>query len=258
MIKKPNSSCIKQPLYLGSSETTREASFFDFCDYQTYGKPDHIKFQQHQNYYDFLIWFIGFSEGDGCFFFTEKSLFFMINQKNPKVLYKIRKQLGFGIVRKYVQNKKQYYRLDISTKKNVLRLIYLFNGNLILDKVYKKFKSWVGKANQLRQLNIKIKSKKPEINLKNSWLSGFIEADGGFYARIRKRPKMAVKYQLNMKFYMTQKGELCTLKQIIDLLKAKVNIFEFCQNSILYNRIEICSLLSHTILLDYLERYLFI
>jgi hypothetical protein len=50
----------------GTSETIREAIFknsnFDFTDFQK-NKPIHIK--NYDN--DFLIWFIGFFEGDGSF-----------------------------------------------------------------------------------------------------------------------------------------------------------------------------------------------
>lgn len=79
----------------GSSETTREAFVFNFNQYyQVTGttKPDKI----------FLEWFIGFSEGDGSFglvkFPTQKNLknqrpVFRINQKEPQILFKIKKNL---------------------------------------------------------------------------------------------------------------------------------------------------------------------
>lgn len=302
MIKKSNSSCIKQPLllsehsseYLGSSETTREASFFDFSDYQTHGKPNHIKSEQlgplslssdqrtktNQTYYDFLIWFIGFSEGDGSFFFTKNCLFFYINQKEAQVLYQIRTKLGFGVTRNYTQDNKSYYRFSVSNKKNILRLIHLFNGNIVLDKVQRRFEQWVAKANSLWKLNISVKQTKPEISLTNSWLAGFIQAEGGFYARVRKNSKMTTGYKLEMKFYITQKGELEALKFIKDLLKSKgsvrpTKVQQFSQKPassfselkgfqnvdltepdyVSYNRIEICSFLSHAILIDYLGRY---
>ena len=260
LTKKPIPCCLvcrnhKQPPYLGSSETTREASLFNFSNYQMSEKPNHIKSEQNQTYYDFLIWFIGFTEGDGSFICTEKRLCFFINQKDPKVLYKIKKQLGFGFVRQYSQNEKVYFRFAVTNKQNVLRLIHLFNGNLVLDHVYKRFEKWVDKANHLWQSNIIVKQTKPEVNLKNAWLSGFIEAEGGFYARIRKRPQMLVGYQLIMKFYITQKEETNILKCIVDLLESKVSVNSFHQNSAFYNRIEINSFLSHTILVKYLERY---
>lgn len=46
-------------------------------------------------YENLLTWFIGFSEGDASWQFDEKSKrnYFIINQKDPKVLYKIKKIL---------------------------------------------------------------------------------------------------------------------------------------------------------------------
>jgi hypothetical protein len=248
-------------MYLGSSETTREASFFDLNNYQPLGNSKFIDQSEissmilNQNSKNFLTWFIGFSEGDGSFFFTEKRLFFVINQKKPKVLYKIRKELGFGSIREYIQNEKTYYRFEISSKQNVLRLISLFNGNIVLDKVYDKFQKWVNKANQLWEVGIFVKQKQPKITLNDGWLSGFIEADGGFYARVRKNSKMVVGYQLQMKFYITQQNELETLNKIKDLLESNTNIRQIYQKSRIYNRLEIMSFLSHSILINYLERY---
>lgn len=52
---------------------------------------------------DFLIWFIGFSEGDGSWIVRTKRrrILFQIGQKEEEILLYIKKTLGFGIVRSY-------------------------------------------------------------------------------------------------------------------------------------------------------------
>jgi hypothetical protein len=47
-----------------------------------------------------IDWFIGFVEGDGCFTYDQNAnnLTFIIRQKEPKVLFKVKKFLGFGSV----------------------------------------------------------------------------------------------------------------------------------------------------------------
>ena len=55
-----------------------------------------------KEYENLLIWFIGFSEGDGSWQsdLKNKRNFFIINQKDPKILYKVKKILGFGKIKK--------------------------------------------------------------------------------------------------------------------------------------------------------------
>nr|AOC61488.1 putative LAGLIDADG homing endonuclease [Rhexinema sarcinoideum] len=94
---------LTQPLALGSSETPREAPLhkaFNFDFYFEFFQPKHIKTKNSS----FLEWFVGFSERDGSFIVFKKKCFFMINQKNIQLLYKIKKYLGFSQVICYTQN----------------------------------------------------------------------------------------------------------------------------------------------------------
>lgn len=276
-----------------SSETTREAFYFDFSKYIE-NKPEHIKnIDQH-----FLEWFVGFTEGDGSFIISlkknktsrEKTMFFFINQKDPKVLYKIKKELGFGQVIKYKQNNQFYYRYSISDIQNIIRIIHLFNGNLLLNKVQINFNKWLNCYNELYP-NQYIKNKYicPILNLNSSWLSGFIDAEGCFYAnivlknyiqkKINKLPKMKKNwsnedYQLfqNISQYEPSISQKMTLtqisteetnelfKKILFLFKSKS--FYIFQNSKVkkltnkkYVRIEFSNLDSQKIIIDYLSNY---
>ena len=97
-----------------------------------------------------------------------------------------------------------------------------------------------------------------EVGLNNSWLSGFIDAEGCFYARIRKCSRMKTGLQLLRKFCLNQKGELGTLSKINIFLKNKGRVQTITNlknlNSIYY-KIEINSVESIQILLDYLDNY---
>jgi hypothetical protein len=69
---------------LGSSEAIRKISFFK--NYNGF-QPSQIKDLDT----NFLCWFIGFTEGDGSFCTNGKRNLFQIVQKDPKVLYYIKK-----------------------------------------------------------------------------------------------------------------------------------------------------------------------
>lgn len=251
----------------GSSETTREAFNFNFSKYIA-NKPEQIKNID----LNFLEWFIGFTEGDGSFIIyskknkTRKKMCFFINQKDCKLMFKIKKNLGFGQVIKYKQNNQLYYRYSVSDIKNIIRLIHLFNGNLILGKVHNRFIKWLNFYNNLYPNNyIETKLFCPILSLKSAWLSGFIDAEGGFYASLTKQNNFKLKYRLRLKFYITQKNEY-------NLLKAIIKLFYFKQNNIkqyiLFNpdkyisrysknidRLEISTNSFILIILDYLTEY---
>lgn len=207
----------------GSSETIREAFNFNFSKYIE-SKPEHIKNVDQS----FLEWFVGFTEGDGSFIVYSKknkickNICFIINQNDSQLMFKIKKKLGFGQVIKYKQNNKLYYRYSVSDIKNIIRLIHLFNGNLILEKVQNRFKKWLNCYNNLYPNNyIRYKLFCPLLNLNSAWLSGFIDAEGGFYSSLTKQNNLNLGYRLRLKFYITQKNEYELLKAIIKLLYFK-------------------------------------
>jgi hypothetical protein len=199
--------------------------------------PQHIKsIDAH-----FLEWFIGFTEGDGSFIVSNYKAkdgsnapnprhMFMINQKDPQVLYKIRKNLGFGTIKPY-DDKKQgtsYFRYVISDLDGIERLIQIFNGRLVLNKTQERFKLWVdaynarpsisgvhsvvssnsrrGKTQDL--LNFPILSKSL-LSLDTAWFSGFIDAEGCFCSRFNKK-----KNTLHLDFSLSQKNEKPSLELI--------------------------------------------
>ena len=116
-----------------SSEITRDTSF-DFTLFKIFYSrinPQHLGLGLAAGTPDFnwLTWFIGFSEGDGAILTYKGRPTFVITQKETEILLHIQKVLGFGIVREY-KTFSRYYVLD---KKNIYLLTLLFNGNLVLE-----------------------------------------------------------------------------------------------------------------------------
>ena len=106
----------------------------------------------------FLEWFIGFSEGDGCFVINkylnnEKSYSsFIITQsdKDIQILHFIQNKIGFGKVIKLNKNISRYVVQD---KKNISILINLFNGNIVLPKTLLIYSKWVQSFNHKNNSN---------------------------------------------------------------------------------------------------------
>lgn len=204
----------------GSSETTREVNF-DFIDFKK-KLPGQKKWTK--DFELFLIWFIGFSEGDGSFITDPKNKrnFFFLIQADPKVLYLIKDKLGFGNVQ-FHDSKKNYYRFSISDQKEIDLLIRIFNGNLQLKKTEKRFLQWFEIYNQYTKVKDKVDFKGNNsipgrfISLENPWLTGFIDAEGCFNAGLNKSTTISG-YSMLLRFIIDQKGEKELLKQILTVL----------------------------------------
>ena len=148
---------------LGSSETTREAITLD----------DKKIFEW---------WLIGFAEGDGVFSVDKRGyLVFKVTQSSvdAQVLFYIKKELGFGSVTVQSKlNKTHQYR--VRDKDNLLKIIKIFNGNLITKNKKLQFKSWLEAFNLKYKTNITHIESNGKVNLCNAWLSGFTDAEGCF------------------------------------------------------------------------------
>jgi hypothetical protein len=130
----------------------------------------------------FKLWFMGFVEGAGSFIINKDGcLEFKITQssKDAQILFKIKKELGFGVVR--AQDSKNnthcYIVYDI---KNILKLISIFNGNIFLESKKEQFKLWLNAFNLKYKENILYLDKEFKPSLKDAWLSGFTDAEGCF------------------------------------------------------------------------------
>lgn len=136
---------------------------------------------------EFLEWFIGFFEADGCLLIPKnKQLYAIIlsNNKDLNLLNYIKDNITFGNVL-YHSKKLNTYRWVVYNETDILLLIHLFNGNLVLPVRYVKLEIFISNINikllKNNKLIIKLinKCKIPKLN--NAWLAGFTDGEGCFY-----------------------------------------------------------------------------
>lgn len=215
----------------------------------------------------FLEWFIGFFEAEGTFahwFDGEKQRCQIeITQKDPKLMYKIKKKFGFGNVTYFLKNNNTYWRYQISKTEHLQALIVLFNGNLVTEHKYQTFCLFLNQfyhcSNQkpifLLEKNNKV------VSLTNYWLSGFLEGNGDFGATQKwNQNQSKLSSGLQIKFSIAQKQEHFLLNQIKNLFKISTQMYSIYNehNDILYNCLETTHIDSLKIIRMYLERYPFL
>ena len=129
----------------GSSETIRESSFDSFRNaYEIiYGK-------NFQGSKDWLLWLVGFIEGDGAILENKGRCRLVITQKDPKSLIEIEKILGFG----KVKNFEKYSRFIVEDNINCLLLYLLLNGNLVFKHRRDQLFKWFIVLNKAPKLNL--------------------------------------------------------------------------------------------------------
>jgi LAGLIDADG endonuclease len=174
---------------------------------------------------DWLTWLVGFIEGDGALLVHKESLSIVLTQKDSLVLYHIKEILGFGLVKQF----KGYSRLIIKNNFDIYLMILLLNGNIMLNKRKKQLNRMIDVFNnknfkKLDWLNLKLSDKitfipsNPKLSLKDSWLSGFTDAEGCFNVHIVKRKEMKSQYNVSLRFLLDQKDEEAVLKDIRNLI----------------------------------------
>ena len=240
---------------IGSSETIRKTTF-NFYDY----KKNMVSHKKTINKH-FLEWFIGFSEGVGNFIVSNNRLFFIINQKEKKILHIIRSNLGFGKVSTYLT----YSRFIVADITSIDRLICIFNGNLLLNKTLNRFKLWLNarngySANCIQYLGKNSMQTLGKCNLHdNSWLTGFIDAEGCFNSFKTPLPatqtqngKCKIPFTVNLRFIIDQ-NEKFILEKIKCFLKSGC-----IQKTLAYEhmyKLAVSHIKSHEILIQYLKKH---
>ncbi len=266
---------ISQPSNLGSSETIREASSNNFQIQFSF-----VKFYKHISMDNtpskkFLEWFIGFFEGEGSWIHrfdnrskpNRKELYISLGQKEKNILKIIQKTFDFGtIVKKNNSQNKSYWYWCVYSKKDLETLAILFHGNLVLPKRQNQFFKWVKLGQTIKMFDqlpiLESCCDTHKVSLKNGWLSGFIDAEGCFYAKIRKSKKDLSKIGIEQKLHLVQQDvtgyEKLIFEKILTLMKSKSKVHTFSRvrmaNSI-YIQISIASIDSQKRLIDYLFFY---
>jgi ribosomal protein L33 len=243
----------KKHIY-GSSETIRELRWSDAFDFHAYqqsrGKIDP----------DFLTWFIGFFEAEGSFCTWQDKRprqQIEINQKDPKLMFKIKKNLGFGNVTCYERKNEIYWRYQAGSKDHLASIILLFNNNLKSQQKFQMFEKFVFHFNQIHLQNIQVKPNPFPVDLNSAWLSGFLEGDGRFWVTLLSS-QSPLKLELRLKFYVTQKGDEALLNQVKHLFHIQSKTYLMSNgHGQKYNRMETSKFDSLCRVRTYLTKYPF-
>ena len=185
-------------------EPTHEKKIFHFINF--YDKLSLYLPNVTPPSYKFLSWFIGFTEGEGSFIVNNRGdLCFVITQSNVdiEVLEFIKETLGFGKVIPQSANTSRYVTQN---KKEIELIIHLFNGNIVLpsrkirfENFIKGFNIWVSKG-RIRLNTVEFIHRDLLPSLKDSWLTGFTDAEGCFTCSIRKDKGFSFNYNISQKW----------------------------------------------------------
>ena len=163
----------------------------------------------------FSYYLAGLIEGDGTIIVpkTERSIKGKLNYPSIQIVFHLKdlplallihKTLGNGsILRKKGVNA---YIFTINNVEGLILVVHLINGKLRTPKIY-AFKNLI---DWLNNKNLKLNLKSLELDnsplMSNSWLSGFIEADGHFSVRTSmgdpkhtRNPKLECKFELSQR-----------------------------------------------------------
>lgn len=195
----------------GSSETLRKETF-SFTKFLS-----ESKIPENGNFTNFLTWFCGFVEGDGSIIYSKNRAYLIVVQKDPKVLYWIKKTFQFGAVYKHGTA----FHYVVTAKAQIYQLLLLFDGNLLLQKRNIQLQRWWQHFDPFQHQKVanqdqKIAWKEPLFPdfFQNSWLSGFTDAEGCFTVGKKKDARYKQGYRLYFRFLLDQKGEKTLLEAI--------------------------------------------
>jgi Cytochrome C and Quinol oxidase polypeptide I/LAGLIDADG endonuclease len=159
----------------------------------------------------FSYYLTGLIEGDGTIIVpkTERSNKGKLNYPSIQIVFHlkdlplallIQKKLGHGsILRKKGVNA---YIFTINNLEGIILMVKLINGKIRTPKYYafNNLIDWLNNKNP--KLNLKIQELDSSSLMSNSWLSGFIEADGHFSVRTSmtsRYPKLECKFELSQR-----------------------------------------------------------
>lgn len=171
--KYHNQGKISLNWFKNNQQETYLAQFFAFKQttlkinyYSTYTvKPHHPKNTQLSDE-EFGHYLAGLIEGDGHF---SKRLEIIFHERDLVFAHIIRSKLGYGSIYK-VKNKRAY-KLSVGSKEGYTRIWELVNGKFVADHKIIQFNK--------NPYGLLLVAANKSVTFSNSWLTGFIAADGG-------------------------------------------------------------------------------
>jgi len=222
----------------------------NFFYYSTYTKNT-IQKDQNLGYY-----LAGLIEGDGYISITNENrviLGITFNIKEKPLAEKLLKYLGKGSI---IRRKSNSIELRISSVKTLHKIIILINGKFRTPKIDQFYKliNWMNK-NHLNKNIPKLPLDSSTLH-NNSWLAGFIDADGCFYIRYSLK-QIICKFSLEQRmiYPKTQENYNLILDQICSFLNVKLFHRSRLRYKDSYYIIRVENQNSIKILINYLDNY---
>nr|CDL72485.1 Probable intron-encoded endonuclease 4 n1 TaxNeurospora crassa OR74A RepIDIEND4_NEUCR [Fusarium pseudograminearum CS3220]CDL73111.1 Probable intron-encoded endonuclease 4 n1 TaxNeurospora crassa OR74A RepIDIEND4_NEUCR [Fusarium pseudograminearum CS3427]CDL73196.1 Probable intron-encoded endonuclease 4 n1 TaxNeurospora crassa OR74A RepIDIEND4_NEUCR [Fusarium pseudograminearum CS3487]CDL73291.1 Probable intron-encoded endonuclease 4 n1 TaxNeurospora crassa OR74A RepIDIEND4_NEUCR [Fusarium pseud len=199
----------------------------------------------------FKWWLIGFAEGDGYFGVDKKGyLTFKVTQSTTdcQVLFFIKKSLGFGSVSLQSKSSKTHqYR--VRDKNNLIKIINIFNGNLITKAKIAQFKLFLEAFNNKYNTDITFIECNKKVTLDNAWLSGFTDGEGCFTASAYLS-KATNKHIVTVRYVISQKNDIEFSQYLAELINGYITYIKSYDG---YNTVVNHSKLN--IILNYIKSY---
>lgn len=217
------------------SKEKKETLYTSYDDFNF--SPFYLKYKAYfpkavQPSYNFLTWFIGFSEGEGSFVVNNRGdLAFIITQSTSdvRILYFIKDILGFG---KVISQSAKTSRYVTQSKKEIEVIIEIFNGNVVLptrqeklEKFISAFNIWASKGTVRLEAIFSIKSC-IKLSLNNSWLAGFTDGEGCFTCSLGEKKGFSFNYSVAQK----GKENIAVLERLSVLFNAGIVSNHFVKN----------------------------
>ena len=174
--------------------------------------------------------------------------------KDKPLAEKLLETLGYGFIR--VKLKENACVLTISPLKGLINVISLINGNMRTPKIHQLYSliDWINENHNTNLIKLPLSTN--PLN-SDSWLSGFIDADGSFLIRhstleTSKKERIACSFVIEQRLIDPKSNEdyFSILNQIADLFSTKLFITN--RN---YYRLNATSLNSIKLVIAYLEQF---
>lgn len=178
-----------------------------FC-FRHFQDFDNGKYKHIDN--EFLQWFVGMLEGDGCWYINHRNdMSFVVTQgtDDVQILHYIKDKLGFGSV---IRQGFRTHRFVVHNLSDLYKILLICNGNIVLPSRQKKFLGFLNLFNKKAEANVKCLPIKPIQPLDRTtlllpthndlWLLGFTDAEGCFSVSFLKAsPTFRIRYILSQK-----------------------------------------------------------
>jgi hypothetical protein len=156
----------------------------------------------------FNSYLAGLFEGNGHIWYTKENtkrkqnprFCLTLNSKNEYLAKKLLNIIGYGFL---INSEKKTCVLIISSIKGLKKVIESINGELRTPKIIQLHNliDWINKNHNYNIVKLSLKKRKLE---KDSWLSGFIDANGSFFIQHTKIENNAKKRKISCKLRIEQ------------------------------------------------------